>query len=90
MGRSSRHGSLLNRERWSKISFCKTIAFDKTGTITQGQLSVDQVQPINAEITAAELVGLAASVEQESSHILARSIVAYARKQDVPLKILQI
>lgn len=88
MGRSSRHGGVVIKSGTmvEKLASAKTIAFDKTGTITQGQLSVDQVQPINAEITAAELVGLAASVEQESSHILARSIVAYARKQDVPLK----
>ncbi|HIB1932414.1 TPA: heavy metal translocating P-type ATPase [Enterococcus faecalis] len=87
MGRSSRHGVVIKSGTMvEKLASAKTIAFDKTGTITQGQLSVDQVQPINAEITAAELVGLAASVEQESSHILARSIVAYARKQDVPLK----
>ena len=91
MGRSSRHGVVIKSGTMvEKLASAKTIAFDKTGTITQGQLSVDQVQPINAGITAAELVGLAASVEQESSHILARSIVAYARKQDVPLKILQI
>lgn len=83
MGRSSRHGVVIKSGTMvEKLASAKTIAFDKTGTITQGQLSVDQVQPINAEITAAELVGLAASVEQESSHILARSIVAY----DVPLK----
>ena len=82
MGRSSRHGVVIKSGTMvEKLASAKTIAFDKTGTITQGQLSVDQVQPINAEITAAELVGLAASVEQESSHILARSIVAYARKQ---------
>lgn len=87
MGRSSRHGVVIKSGTMvEKLASAKTIAFDKTGTITQGQLSVDQVQPINAGITAAELVGLAASVEQESSHILARSIVAYARKQDVPLK----
>ncbi|MBP4102252.1 heavy metal translocating P-type ATPase [Enterococcus faecalis] len=87
MGRSSRHGVVIKSGTMvEKLASAKTIAFDKTGTITKGQLSVDQVQPINAEITAAELVGLAASVEQESSHILARSIVAYARKQDVPLK----
>lgn len=79
MGRSSRHGVVIKSGTMvEKLASAKTI--------TQGQLSVDQVQPINAEITAAELVGLAASVEQESSHILARSIVAYARKQDVPLK----
>lgn len=87
MGRSSRHGVVIKSGTMvEKLASAKTIAFDKTGTITKGQLSVDQVQPINAEITAAELVGLAASVEQESSHILARSIVAYTRKQDVPLK----
>ncbi|EGO8274104.1 heavy metal translocating P-type ATPase [Enterococcus faecalis] len=87
MGRSSRHGVVIKSGTMvEKLASAKTIAFDKTGTITKGQLSVDQVQPINAEITAAELVGLVASVEQESSHILARSIVAYARKQDVPLK----
>lgn len=66
MGRSSRHGVVIKSGTMvEKLASAKTIAFDKTGTITQGQLSVDQVQPINAEITAAELVGLAASVEQE-------------------------
>lgn len=56
MGRSSRHGVVIKSGTMvEKLASAKTIAFDKTGTITQGQLSVDQVQPINAGITAAEV-----------------------------------
>ena len=55
-----------------------TVAFDKTGTLTRGQFQVVQLAP-QAPVTATELLQMAASVEQNSTHPIAVSIVtAYA------------
>lgn len=89
MSRSSRNGIVVKTgTTLEKIALAKTIAFDKTGTITKGELSVDQIRP-NEQLTAEELVTLVASVEQESSHILARSVVAYAKSHNYSLKPVQ-
>ncbi|MFD1421455.1 heavy metal translocating P-type ATPase [Lactiplantibacillus songbeiensis] len=81
MSRSSRNGIVVKTgDMLEKMSLAKSAAFDKTGTITSGQLTVNQIQP-QAEFTAAEILHLAASAEQNSSHILARSIVKYAADQ---------
>ncbi|MGK0550782.1 heavy metal translocating P-type ATPase [Enterococcus faecalis] len=86
MSRSSRNGIIVKTgTTLEKLATAQTVAFDKTGTITKGALSVENVQPQNP-ITKEELVVLAASVEQESSHILARSIVSYAKNQGYQLK----
>ena len=59
-----------------KLSRTLTFAFDKTGTLTENQLVIDQVVlPENSSISKEELQSLAASVEQQSSHVIATSLV---------------
>lgn len=81
MSRSSKNGIVVkNGTTLEKLAVTKTIAFDKTGTITKGQLEVTAIQP-TGKLSKEELVVYAASAEQESSHILARSLVSYAKNQ---------
>ncbi|NLH71327.1 MAG: cadmium-translocating P-type ATPase [Brooklawnia sp.] len=63
----------------------RTVAVDKTGTITHGQPVVDVVEPVDG-VEPDELLRLAAAVETYSTHVLARSIVQAARelKIDIP------
>lgn len=83
MSRTSRNGIVVKTgDMLEKLSTAKSAAFDKTGTITSGQLTVNQIVPQTA-FTAETVLHLAASAEQNSSHILARSIVKYAN--DTPL-----
>ena len=57
-----------------------TIVLDKTGTITEGQMSVTTVTPADSPTAGAhtkdELLRLAAAVEKGSKHPIARAIVA--------------
>lgn len=86
MSRSSRNGIVVKTGSvLERLAAAKTGAFDKTGTITNGQLTVDQVLPV-AGSTPSNLLLLAASAEQNSSHILARSLLAYAVAQGVTLR----
>ncbi|MFZ2354089.1 heavy metal translocating P-type ATPase [Paucilactobacillus nenjiangensis] len=57
-----------------KLAKIKTMAFDKTGTITQGNLQIKDVLPV-AGTSEKELLFLTAAVEQHSNHILAQSVV---------------
>jgi P-type Cu+ transporter len=72
-------GSAL--ERLAKVS---AFAFDKTGTITEAKLQLGDVVCL-ADLTADELVRLAASAEQRSEHPLARLIVHEAAKRQLKL-----
>lgn len=59
-----------------KLSRTLTFAFDKTGTLTENQLVIDQVTLAkDSSISKEELQSLAASVEQQSSHVIATSLV---------------
>lgn len=75
MSRASRNGIIVKTGTTiEKLALAKSAAFDKTGTITNGQLTVDQVVPM-IDIEPSELYRLAASAEQASAHILARSLL---------------
>lgn len=85
MGRSSRNGIVVKTgDSIEKLATAKTIAFDKTGTLTQGNLTVDQVKPTDG-VNADQLLQLAASVEQNSGHVIAQSITNYALDHQVTL-----
>ena len=58
----------------------KTVAFDKTGTLTRGAPEVVDVVALSG-LAPADVVALAASVEQRSSHPIARAIVRHAEAQ---------
>jgi len=56
--------------------------FDKTGTITTGQLAVTRLKPAEG-FEGADLLKYAVSVEQNSRHPVARAVVAIANKAKV-------
>jgi Cd2+/Zn2+-exporting ATPase len=60
------------------------IAFDKTGTITEGEFRVRDVIPCGT-ISPQELLQVAASIEQQSNHPLAQAIVRAAQEQNISL-----
>ncbi|WP_218713950.1 cation-translocating P-type ATPase [Arthrobacter sp. BF1] len=56
-----------------------TIVLDKTGTVTEGRLSVVDVVPLT-QVPAAEILRLAGAVESHSEHPIAHAITAHARE----------
>ena len=68
-----------------KLALAKTFIFDKTGTLTLGELGVDRVETYGLEKNI--VLSIAASLDQFSAHILAASIVRYAQREKVALKI---
>lgn len=62
----------------------KAIAVDKTGTLTMGQPAVTEVKPFD-KLTREEILLLAASLDAQSDHPLARAVVK-AGPQQVALK----
>jgi len=86
MSRSSRNGIVMkNGTTIEKLAQARTAVFDKTGTLTKGQLSVDEIILQNNDMTEDELLQLAASVEQESAHILARSLVQATKQRGIAI-----
>ena len=60
----------------------RALAFDKTGTLTVGQPQVTQTAAFNGAAEA-DILRLAASVEQYSEHPLGEAIVAAARQRGI-------
>ncbi len=84
IGNATRFGVLISSgdalERLAKVT---RVAFDKTGTLTHGKPEVVAVRPFLPGMTGAELLALAATIEQRSEHPLGRAIVRHAASQGV-------
>jgi Cd2+/Zn2+-exporting ATPase len=59
-------------------SAVRCVAFDKTGTLTRGAPEVVDLVALNG-VEPAEVIALAASVEQRSTHPIAQAILDHAR-----------
>ena len=84
-GRSAEFGVLFrNGNALQMLSQTRTIAFDKTGTITQGKPELTDfiAQP---GFNAARVLAIAAAVEEKSEHPIALAIVMAAREQGLSL-----
>ena len=68
-----RHGTALEQLGKTRVA-----VFDKTGTLTIGMPQVSRVVPAPG-FTVQEILALTGAVEQESSHLLARTLVDAAK-----------
>jgi heavy metal translocating P-type ATPase len=62
----------------------RTVLFDKTGTLTVGTADVREIVPLG-DLGTADLLRLAASVDQFSAHVLGEALVAAARDAGLSL-----
>ena len=70
-----KNGGVLER-----LARCATLMIDKTGTLTAGQPAVTAVVPAGT-LPAAEILRLAASLDQVSGHVLAAAVVRAAAER---------
>ncbi|WP_293297465.1 heavy metal translocating P-type ATPase [Pedobacter sp. UBA4863] len=76
IGAASANGILFKGSNYlDLITKVNTVVLDKTGTLTQGVFKVKEIQ---SEIAEKELVSYLASIESQSTHPIAKAIVAYA------------
>jgi len=83
-GLAARAGILVkNRLALERMRTIDTVLFDKTGTLTTGHHAVTGVA--GDRVSEDELLALAAAVEADSEHPLARAIVASAIERGLPI-----
>jgi Cu+-exporting ATPase len=78
-GRGAASGILFrSAEALERLGRIDTLVVDKTGTLTEGRPVLESVVPLGG-FEEADVLRLAASIEQASEHPLGRAIVAAAR-----------
>jgi Cu+-exporting ATPase len=84
-GKGAEEGVLIRGgDSLEKVRHLKTVIFDKTGTLTRGRPEVVDIVPL-AGTNPAELLAVAAAVEQSSEHPLGEAIVrAATQRQGAP------
>jgi len=86
MSRAAKSGIVMKGSKsLEQLARARTIAFDKTGTLTHGMPAVVAVLPV-APMTESTLLGLVASAERYSSHVLAQSLQDAASDRGIALQ----
>lgn len=82
-GVGAKHGILFkNAVSLEETGRIKTVAFDKTGTITKGLPVVTDIIPVNS-FTEKELMEYAYSIELKSEHPLAKAIIKKGEEMSI-------
>ncbi|WP_245902237.1 heavy metal translocating P-type ATPase [Gracilibacillus dipsosauri] len=85
IGNAAKHGVLIKGGTFlEKAGALKAIAFDKTGTLTEGKPQVGGISAYTA--TREELLSIAYTLEDYSTHPIGRAIVHYAKENGIQTK----
>lgn len=85
MSRAARHGIIVKTgSALERLAEVQTIGFDKTGTLTQGIPKVDSISTFG-NYKQFEILGLAAALASNSTHVLSRSIVEESQNTGVKI-----
>jgi heavy metal translocating P-type ATPase len=86
MSLAAKKGIIIkNGASLERLAEAKTFAFDKTGTLTKGVLVVDKITTYN-KFKKSEVIAYAATLEQNSNHVLALAVTKAAIKEKIKLQ----
>lgn len=78
---TAKNGILIrDRRAFEMVKDVDAVVFDKTGTLTVGKFGVTDIVSYTPEN---RFLGLAAAVELNSEHVIAKAIVEYAKNKEV-------
>ncbi|MDE9992461.1 heavy metal translocating P-type ATPase [Staphylococcus pseudintermedius] len=78
------HGLMIkNRAAIETAQHIDYVMMDKTGTLTEGQFSVNHYESFKAGVSDEAVLSLFASLESQSNHPLATSIVGFAKSKNI-------
>jgi Cu+-exporting ATPase len=84
-GHGATHGVLIkNAEALETMEKIDTVVVDKTGTLTEGQPRLTEIEAVG-DFSEDDVLRLAASLEQGSEHPLAEAIVSEAKERELEL-----
>ena len=87
LSRAAKHGILIKGGRALEgLARIRSLVIDKTGTLTDGRARVVSVRSAPS-VPPAELVRMAASLDQASKHIIAQAIVSEAHDRKLNLAV---
>ncbi|MET3683934.1 Cd2+/Zn2+-exporting ATPase [Alkalibacillus flavidus] len=82
IGSAARHGVLIKGGSYLEtLGRIKAIAFDKTGTITQGKPAVQNFHLFSNQLTPQSFFQIASALEAKSQHPLAQAVIQYTDNQ---------
>ena len=85
MTNAARNGILIKGGRHLELlSTIGAVAFDKTGTVTQGRATVTDIVALNS-LSAQEILRIAAAAELHSEHHLAEALLRKAKESGIHL-----
>lgn len=85
VGRGARDGVLIkNAEVLEVMEKVDTVVVDKTGTLTEGRPEVTWIEPAG-DWSKERLLAIAAAVENQSEHPLARAIIRKAKADEIEI-----
>lgn len=84
-GRAAELGVLFKgAEVFEAVRAAEVVLLDKTGTVTQGAMTLAEVVVVNG-VSPEQLLAWAASTEQGSEHPIARAVVKAATERGIPI-----
>ena len=82
----AKHGILLkNREAYNIAEKSNVIVLDKTGTLTDGEFKIMDLEILNNNYNETEIYSLLAGIESGSSHPIAQAIIKYAEDNNISI-----
>lgn len=82
----AKNGLLIrNRNVISVSSKINYLLLDKTGTLTEGKFQVRKYDSLSKGYDSEEIIKLIASLEQDSNHPIAQSILQFAKEKNIEL-----
>jgi len=83
---AAKNGILVKGSNFiEELSKAETVIFDKTGTITEGKPKVQSIEVFDNNMSENEMIGLAGTAEEQSSHPLATAIMSEIKDRGIEI-----